>query len=870
MNSIKINLFVLLIVHILPFVITQLLISEYPFKGSKKGITVKLICTAANVILNGLVLYVCTRYFDVKKIMDFTCSYQDISRLATSNIISLAAAVFLGLELRSSVGRYYREEQYFRFSGKCVLLLFLAAVPIILGYFDSHEGKAQLEIIEICRKTIVTGSTYFEDGEEVCYVTLRNNGLLSYELGNMYLSDDAEYPKLEQFPRHGVVAPNRVYRYTLKEDALDIKRAGGTVVCLSDRYGKIVDSVKVPALKDNESYLSSRTGWYVTDLAVNEITVAPPVFSQDSGFYDYAFNLTLTADEGTTIYYTIDSSNPTVASPVYSRPIRIYDRSPYANKYRTIQNVRTDYYNHSLDADDPVDKCFVVRAMAVDSDGNCSDIVTKSYFVNLDKYKDRTVLSLVSDPGNLFDGNYGIYVTGAAYDAWYEEAYARTEPGTGVDQYYAPERNFNQRGRDWEREANLEVFENTQSILNQAVGIRVQGNAMRNNILKRFSIYARKAYGTDSYFYTNLINDHRQHSIYLRRGQSVDGNLHSISQRVGQGRNVMTTDSVRVDLFLDGEYWYTDYLYEKFNEKNIAEKYGLTADNIAMYRAWKTSDGSEEEGANPVSNLWSFIEGTDLSEDEDYQKYSEILDIQSYIDWFCINAFMQNTDFYENVNTMYWHTIVPENDREGDTRWRLSLYDMDIGWGNLIDRYGDMPYYEANPFTMIASWEPGPMNTFPIFVALKANENFCKQFVLTFMDLINTNFSIERTTAILEEMEITYQIHWDYFSNRIDYVVPYMAEEFGLTGTQVTVTISSNISGSPVTLNTISPELRQSGRNYSWSGSYFTDYPVTVTANAPNFAYWSVTANGSVQRFSDATIEIPVSEGGVQIYAAFK
>ena len=97
MNGIKINLFVLLIIHILPFVITQILISVYPLKGRKGGTAVMLLCTAANLVLNGLVLYACARRIDFKQIIHFSCSYQDISRLATSNIISLAIAVFLGV-----------------------------------------------------------------------------------------------------------------------------------------------------------------------------------------------------------------------------------------------------------------------------------------------------------------------------------------------------------------------------------------------------------------------------------------------------------------------------------------------------------------------------------------------------------------------------------------------------------------------------------------------------------------------------------------------------------------------------------------------------------------------------------------------------
>ena len=150
------------------------------------------------------------------------------------------------------------------------------------------------------------------------------------------------------------------------------------------------------------------------------------------------------------------------------------------------------------------------------------------------------------------------------------------------------------------------------------------------------------------------------------------------------------------------------------------------------------------------------------------------------------------------------------------------------------------------------------------------NELFHKQFALSYMDLINTNFSVDHTMAILESLGITDETYREFFEKRPAYIISYVAGELGLTGTQEAVTLSSNISGAPVTLNTISPELRLSAGAFSWRGSYFTDYPVTVTANASGFSCWEVTVNGDVTRFTDKTIEVPVTEGGVQIHAVFK
>lgn len=877
MNGMRITIFALIIMHALPIAITQLLILEYPFNERKNGRMIKWISIAANILLNGLALYEIIMYskLDLAEILSFTCSYQDISKLATTNIVGLAISVLIGVWVHIRVCKYYQDERSLRFSGKCVLFLLLAAIPIILGYYYGHSGISNLEIVEICRRaTIADISEDFLDEDalgDVCYVSVANNGILTYELDQMYLADDMDASQEWQPFQSVEIKPGETYQFYMSgEGSLDIKKNGGSIVYLSDQFGNVVNNVEVPALKRNESYKKMGSGWQIIRLVEEEeeiITVPAPSFSKESGFYDEAFELELTADPGTTIYYTLDSSNPTIESMKYSQPIYVYDRSGEENRYRSIRNVRRDYLNHSFAGGVPVDKCFVVRAVAVDGDGNFSDIITKSYFVDQVEYEDRTVISLVSDPDGLFSDEYGICVTGKAYDEWYLNAY---ENGT-INASDMPTENYLQRGIEWERESNLEVFANADLILAQPVGIRVQGGSARHNIsYKRFSIYARDEYSASDYFDVDLINEYSQHSMYTRQGD-----LHAISQMIGQDRDVATVDFIPVDVFLDGEFWYTTYLYEKFNEKNFSQKYNLSKDNIIFAKYGADSYGTEE-GKNPLSSLATFIDQNDLSDDENYLKFNEILDIQSYIDWGCINSFLQNLDHDERANNIYWHTVIRENGQEGDTRWRLGLYDMDLIWGYINTGISS---YEANPFAVESNWQRNPITEWPIYSALRKNELFCRQFVLTFMDLINTNFSIDNTMSILEKLGIENDSYQEFFENRADYIVPYMAEEFELTGTREKVTLSSNISGTPITLNTISPELQppidalnetMSAKTYLWTGSYFTDYPVTVTADVPGFSHWEVTANGSVQKYTDETIEVTVSKGGVRIHAVFK
>ena len=141
--------------------------------------------------------------------------------------------------------------------------------------------------------------------------------------------------------------------------------------------------------------------------------IQPPGFSKISGFYPDNFKLKLSSEENTTIYYTVDSSDPR-SSPTaqeFKDYILIYDRSSEPNIYSSIKEnedspVSVSRGNRFNGPVYPVDKAMVVRAVAKNAKGEFSDINSKTYFVTTDdlfQYQDQTVISIVTNPENLFD-----------------------------------------------------------------------------------------------------------------------------------------------------------------------------------------------------------------------------------------------------------------------------------------------------------------------------------------------------------------------------------------------------------------------------------------------------------------------------------
>ena len=211
----------------------------------------------------------------------------------------------------------------------------------------------------------------------------------------------------------------------------------------------------------------------------NQTFIKPPSFSRISGFYPDNFKLILSSEENSTIYYTDDSSDPKNSTTVkeYKDYILIYDKTQEPNIYSEFKKIVFNEYNPP---NYPLDKAMIIRAVSKNSNGEFSEIHSETYFIttgDLYKYQDLTVISLVTNPVNLFDPDFGIYVSGTMHEKSSNKA------------------NYKMQGRDWERESFVTIFEKGEIILQQNLGIRIKGTATRKSPGKSFNLYARKEYG---------------------------------------------------------------------------------------------------------------------------------------------------------------------------------------------------------------------------------------------------------------------------------------------------------------------------------------------------------------------------------------
>lgn len=741
----------------------------------------------------------------------------------------------------------------FKLIGISVVIMIMLLISGTGKYFQS-----QIKLNEICSDN----ESYTVGEEQVIedYIELYNEGNYAYTMKGLYLSDDQYDLKKISLEGYEIGAKEWltiVCRDSNNSFAINNK---GETIYLSDENGNILDFVEVDKLEGDTAYTRMEDEqWCVgncTPGAANEAyasrEVDLPVLSHEGGFYDESFDLTLSSAEGTSIYYSVDGSEPDENSSKYEEPIMVYDRTSEENIGLAVRNVVRDWQEYEP-IDYKVPKAFILRAVAIDAEGNKSDVVTSTYFIGQSEYKNQDVVSLVTDYDNLFDSETGIYVTGSEYDEWYLNG----EEGD------RPLPNFRQKGKTWERPASFEFFSGSEKLLEQNVGIRIQGAGARENWDKRFSIYARKEYSDSNYLEIPFFGDEvLSHSIVLRNGRGD-----CVAQELLSDRGMPWQRYREVAVFVNGEYYYTTYIREKYSEEYFHDRYGIDKDNLVVIKSNTAACGVETDMVL-FRELYEYIDTHDFSKDEEYYALNNIMDLQSYIDFLVTNIYLMNVDVEveETKNVVMWRTREATDDQYSDGRWRFALYDMDtLDWMN-GERFGVETNSEINVFENMMFEEDLSYNEGVIYTALKKNPNFAKQFVLTCCDMMNTYFRPEYIEAVLSGFGKGIESYnKGFFVNRSYYMKQHMEKEFGLTGGLGTITLrNEDVTKGTIVINTIEPEMT----NGIWMGEYYTEYPVIMTAY-PKEGYEFVGWSGDLDS-TESTIEISVKSSGVDVRANFQ
>lgn len=581
----------------------------------------------------------------------------------------------------------------------------------------------------------------------------------------------------------------------------------------------------------------------------------PPVFSAPGGMYTSAVTLALSTEAaGAEIRYTTDGAEPTTNSPLYEGELLLESRAGETNVLSEIPTNNDPesgppYYEGWQPPAGEVFKFHTVRARVFQEGAMPSPAVTQSYVVDAagtNRYS-LPVVSIVTDAANFFDDDIGIYVPG-----WHD--------------------NMFQSGDDWERPGTIEFFEPGGALAFRGdIDIRLHGNTTRSRPRKALRIYAK----TPSTFEYPIFPDKplaKFDTFILRNGGNDWGNgvirdlfLQSLAADTGLDRQ----HGRLVLVFLNGEYWGLHDLRERFDDGYIEHHYGLEEAEFVQVEMDNTVSASPYvpiyDRGNPelggdYSNLWHYIGTHDLSDPANYAAVQDRLSVESFIDFFQAHIFFGNTDWPGN-NVRAWRSVAT-NRIEGaparhDARWRFMLYDTDFGFGSdFIYVPGREDFAQHDTLSFAASpdetqW-PNPQESTLMFRRLLENDDFRSAFITRFCDRLNTAYSRVHVTntwaqwVAVAEPEMAEHVHrwrqptnWthecdrirSYGEQRTGAVWGHLRTFFGLDAPVPLAVNVTNAAEGFIRVNAMDLDEGTAGfGGYPWTGDYFTNCPVTLTA----------------------------------------
>ena len=784
------------------------------------------------------------------------------------------------------------------------------------GYSFVVPGEplpAQLYINEVLSSN--DSSEQDEDGDYSDWIEIWNSGTEAVDLSGWGLSDSAANPFKWTFGAVEIQAGEFLVVWASSKNRPAVTNgnqlhtsfaisAGGEEVLLTRPDGTRVDDFAPIAIPTDYSlgrqpdgtgpwkYFADHTPGAANTTAGYDAILAAPAFSVPGGIYATNVAVSLsTVETGAVVRYTLDGSEPTETSPVFTNALDLGGKAGTPNDLSEIptnyEPSGPPYYEGWQPPAGEVFKFHVVRARVFRDGAMASPAATRSYVVDAAGTNRFTlpIVSLATDADNLFGNDAGIYVPG----------------------YY---NNYMQSGSAWERPGTLEFFEpDGTCAFNETIGVRLHGNTTRTRPRKALRLYARGS-GSFGYqlFADKAVNEFD--TFILRNGGNDWGNgvirdlfLQSLAENTGldrqHGRPVL--------VFFNGEYWGLHDLRERFDEGYAEHNHGLAEDEFVQVEIDNASaspyvpvyDCGNPALGGDFSNLWNFVRTHSLSDSNSYAAVQDRLAVDSFIDFYQANIFFGNTDWPGN-NVRAWRSVATNRVADApaghDARWRFMLYDTDFGFGANFeyvpgrDEFAqhDTLAFAASPFQTAT---PNHPDATLMFRRLLDNADFRQAFVVRFCDQLNTAYSRAHVTnrwaqwvALVGPEMDAHAARWrqptnwsaecarirTYGEQRTEAVWGHVRNYFGLAAPANLTLAVTNAAAGFVRLNALDLDAGTAGfTGYPWTGAYFTNYPVTLAAQArPGFQFAEWRRNGSAYS-TNANIEVALA-GAVQFEAVFE
>jgi hypothetical protein len=689
----------------------------------------------------------------------------------------------------------------------------------------------------------------YEDynGNDCDWVEIINVDSTEINLSDYFLSDDIDNLQKWNLPDEVISQLELILICLSGADQkktyyhANFKLSYGEDLVISDINGNLIDSKLVNTdlsrVSEGRSsdgsidwgYFNTPTPGITNDSSqfYENISVPPNISLPSGWYYDQQF-VTIISDTLSQIYYTTNGDVPDTNDNLYVDSIFISST--------TVLSARSFKSNNYLP----------------------SQVIDRTFIFN-EKNHNLPVISIITDSLNLWDWESGIYVMGPNADT--------TSPYSGAN-FYMP----------WSKWSRLEFFDkNKQKQAEEEFDLEIHGGSSRKYVQKSFRLDFKSKYTGNLVYpifsqkpYINKFNN-----LNLRNG----GSFPAYYDRMRDGLISEIAYSTHIDvmgyepciLYLNGKFWGQYAIREKIDEHYVENNHNLSSDSIDLINRNRVLNGTDIH----FIETYHMIMNTEPNSRLFYNLISERFDLKNYIDYFIVETYIQNHDWYAGYNNIkLWRS-------QNNGKWRYILYDTDQSFIkedpniNYIDVARNPYYINSNNNTVDCS----SMHS-ELFDRMLMNDEFNCRFITRYSDLVNTIFHPDKFGMKSKELEdkltsvMPDQIdRWgmpgsitvwkdkiNLFSElneiRAPYALKHVSESFGLdTVTYKTFQVFPPSSGR-IRINTVTPD------SFPWSGCFFSQpcysYAIALPEPSYSFTHWDLYRNTIIYQYYHDTLDLSI------------
>jgi gliding motility-associated-like protein len=714
-------------------------------------------------------------------------------------------------------------------------------LPLLLAALISLPAYSQVVINEVNTSNINGLTDSFGDRED--WVELYNTTSAAIDLSGWYLSNKVNNPAKWPFPAGASIPANgHLMVFCSKRNTVSggeyhtnfkLNQSDHDHVVLSDPSVTIIDDLLLdPPTKLDNSRGRTTDGATTWSLFLNPTPnaanagaspeyAARPQLTPSAGFYSTTVSVTMSNTDGSAIRYTLDGSEPTASSTLYSGPVAISSTT-------------------------------VVRAGSFSSTTGVppSFLETNTYFINATHT--TAVISVAGDQvDDLLNGNGSLEPYGS-FEYFGPDQQLRDEATGEFNEHGNDSWAYDQRGFDY--------ITRDQSGYNDAIHYPIFHATPRD----KFQRLIIKAAANDNYPFED--------GAHIR-----DAYVHSLAQAGHLKLDVRTYEPCV--LYVNGQYWGVYEIREKCDDHDYTKEYFDQDEYDLQYL--KTWGGTWSEYGGPQAQtdwdaLRAYIMGNNMGDPTAFAYVDGQFNWKSLVDYAVLSSYTVCTDWL-NWNTAWWRGFNPNGEHK---KWGYALWDDDATFGHYIN-YTGVPQTtpDADPCNAENLPDPGGQGHIPILQKLiTENPTVHDYYVNRYIDLGNTLFSCQVMVPYLDSLinlitpEMPAQIarwggsmaQWqanvqqmrDFITARCTDIQQGMVDCYDLTGPDsVVFKVDPPLSGN-IKINSITPVA------YPFSGLYYGGITTTLQAMAEPgwvFDHWETIHAGPAPNLTDSLVTLSFS-----------